>query len=65
MRRTDHIAFAPTVLIDDPLFGAGLQRFAVEPLPPPMALGLLSLRGVPLTVAAKPLAALFARHLRR
>lgn len=64
MRRTDHIGFGPTVLIDDPIFGAGLQRFAVEALPPPMSLGLLSLRGVPLTVAAKPLAALFARHLR-
>lgn len=65
MRRTDHIGFGPTVLIDDPLFGAGLQRFAVEPLPPPMSLGILTLRGVPLSVAAKPLAALFARQLRR
>lgn len=65
MRRTDHIGFGPTVLIDDALFGAGLQRFAVQPLPPPMSLGLLTLRGVPLSVAARPLAALFARQLRR
>ncbi len=65
MRRTDHIGFGPTVLIEDPIFGAGLQRFAVEPLPPPMALGLLTLRGVPLSVAARPLAALFGRQLRR
>ena len=64
MRRTDHIGFGPTVLIRDPIFGAGLQEFAVEPLPPPMSLGILSLRGVPLSVAARPLAALFARHLR-
>lgn len=64
MRRTDHIGFGPTPLIDEPLFGAGLQRFAVEPLPPPMSLGILSLRGVPLSVAARPLAALFARQLR-
>lgn len=64
MRRTDHIGFGPTVLIRDPVFGAGLQEFAVEPLPPPMSLGILSLRGVPLSVAARPLAALFARHLR-
>jgi DNA-binding transcriptional LysR family regulator len=63
MRRTDHIGFGPTALIGDPLFGAGLQRFAVEPLPPPMALGLLTLRGIPLSVAARPLAALFARYL--
>ncbi|BAL26895.1 LysR substrate-binding domain-containing protein [Azoarcus sp. KH32C] len=65
MRRTDHVGFGPVELIEDPLFGVGLQRFAVEPLPPPMSLGILSLRGVPLSVAAKPLAALFERHLRR
>lgn len=64
MRRTDHIGFGPTVLIRDPIFGAGLQEFAVEPLPPPMSLGILSLRGMPLSVAARPLAALFTRHLR-
>jgi len=64
MRRTDHIGFGPTMLIGDPLFGAGLQQFAVEPLPPPMSLGILTLRGVPLGVAARPLAALFARQLR-
>lgn len=64
MRRTDHIGFGPTVLIGDRLVGAGLQQFAVEPLPPPMALGILTLRGVPLSVAARPLAALFARQLR-
>lgn len=64
MRRTDHVGFGPVALIDDPLFGAGLQRFAVEPLPPPMSLGILSLRGIPLSFAAKPLAALFTRYLR-
>lgn len=65
MRRTDHIGFGPTLLIGDALVGAGLQQFAVEPLPPPMSLGILTLRGVPLSVAARPLAALFARQLRR
>lgn len=64
MRRTDHIGFGPEILLRDPMFGTGLQRFAVEPLPPPMSLGILTLRGVPLSVAAKPLAGLFARHLR-
>lgn len=64
MRRTDHIGFGPTLLIEEPTYGRGLQRFAVEPLPPPMSLGLLTLRGIPLSAPAQPLAALFARHLR-
>jgi DNA-binding transcriptional LysR family regulator len=63
MRRTDLIGFIPTVLLEDPLFGVGLQRIAVSPLPPPMPLGLLRLCGMPLSTAAKPLAALFARYL--
>lgn len=64
MRRTDHVGFGPSMLVRDSLVGAGLQTFAVEPLPPPMALGILRLRGIPLSSAAKPLAALFARQLR-
>ncbi|MBS7662966.1 LysR family transcriptional regulator [Pseudomonas lalucatii] len=64
MRRTDYIGFGPTTLLSDPLFGAGLQQFAVAPLPPPMSLGILSLRGVPLATSARVLAGLFARRLR-
>jgi DNA-binding transcriptional LysR family regulator len=65
MRRTDYIGFGPTALLSDSLFGAGLQQFAVTPLPPPMSLGILSLRGVPLGTSAKVLAGLFARRLRK
>lgn len=64
MRRTDMIGFCPEVLLNDRTYSAGLQRFRVRPLPPPMALGLIQLRGVPLSSAAKPLAALFVKFYR-
>ncbi|WPC03450.1 LysR substrate-binding domain-containing protein [Pseudomonas benzenivorans] len=64
MRRTDYIGFGPTALLSDSLFGAGLQQLSVTPLPPPMSLGILSLRGVPLGTSAKVLAGLFTRRLR-
>lgn len=63
MRRTDCICIGPAKLFADPMFGVGIEAFAVRPLPPPMSLGLLKLRGVPLSSAAKPMAALFARYL--
>ena len=63
MRRTDCIGFGPARLLGDPLFGHGIQPFAVCPLPPPMTIGLLRLRGVPLSTAARPMATLFARYL--
>jgi len=62
-RRNDLIGYGPKVLITDPLVGAGLRTLAVEPLPPTMPLGLLSLRGVPLGSAARKLADLFRREL--
>ena len=65
MRRTDIVGYCPKVLLDDPMFSVGLQSFKVGPLPPPMDLGMLSLRGVPLHSAAKSLATLFVRHLGR
>lgn len=64
MRRTDRICIGPAQLINDPLSGHGIECFAVKPLPPPMSLGLLRLRGMPLSSAAKPLATLFDRCLR-
>ena len=48
--------------MDDPLFSVGLQRIALDPLPPPMSLGMLRLRGVPLSAAARSLAQLLVRH---
>ncbi|APW38891.1 LysR family transcriptional regulator [Rhodoferax koreense] len=63
MRRTDLIGFCPKPLMEDALYGAGLLRLQVAPLPPPMPLGLLRLRNVPLSPAARPLAELFAHRL--
>ena len=45
--------------MDDPLYSVGLQRIALDPLPPPMS---LRLRGVPLSAAARSLAQLLVRH---
>ncbi|RTZ41688.1 LysR family transcriptional regulator [Candidimonas sp. SYP-B2681] len=63
MRRTDLLGFAPEPLLQDAKFSLGMKQIAGLPMPPPMALGLLHLRGVPLSTAAKPLASLFVRHL--
>jgi LysR family transcriptional regulator, regulator of abg operon len=62
MRRTDMVGFCPEVLLDDKTYSAGLQRFEVRPLPPPMTLGLIRLRGIPLGSAAQQLAVLFRRY---
>ena len=62
MRRTDLVGFCPQPLMDDPLYSVGLQRIALDPLPPPMSLGMLRLRGVPLSAAARSLAQLLVRH---
>ena len=65
MRRTDIVGYCPKTLLDDPMFSIGLRPFEISPLPPPMDLGMISLRGVPLHSAAKSLAALFVKHLAR
>ena len=62
-RRNDLIGFGPKVLITDPQVGVGLCPLPLQPLPPTMPLGLLTLRGVPLGSAAKKLANLFRREL--
>lgn len=62
-RRNALVGFGPKVLIADPLVGSGLCILPLKPLPPPMPLGILTLRGVPLGSAAKKLAALFRRRL--
>lgn len=64
MRRTDMLGFCPEILLNDKTYGAGLQRLHIGPLPPPMALGLIQQRGVPLNSAAKQLAALFIKYFR-
>ncbi len=62
-RRNELIGYGPKVLITDPQVGVGLQPLPLQPLPPTMPLGLLTLRGVPLGSAAKKLASLFRREL--
>ena len=62
-RRNDLIGYGPKVLITDPCVGVGLVPLLLEPLPPSMSLGVLSLRGVPLGSAAKKLVSLFRRHV--
>ena len=63
MRRTDRLSIGPARLFNDPLFGNGIQCLDMSPMPPPMSIGLLTVRGLPLAGPAKQLAILFARHL--
>lgn len=63
MQRTDCIGIGPARLFEDKLVGHGIQPIRVAPLPPPMCFGLLRLRAMPLSSAAKPMATLFARYL--
>ncbi len=63
VRRNDLIGYGPRVLVTDPQVGVGLRPLALQPLPPTMPLGLLTLRGVPLGSAARKLADLFRREL--
>lgn len=63
MRRTDRLSMGPARLFQDPLFRHGIQCLDVSPMPPPMSIGLLTVRGLPLCGPAKQLATLFERHL--
>lgn len=63
MRRTDRLSVGPARLFSDPLFGHGIRCLDISPMPPPMAIGLLTVRGLPLCGPAKQLATLFERHL--
>ena len=53
LRRNDLIGYGPRVLVTDPQVGVGLRPLALQPLPPTMPLGLLTLRGVPLGSASQ------------
>ena len=59
----DRLCMGPALLFADPMIGQGIQRIDVDPLPPPMALGLITLRGIPLSRPARQLASMFQRHL--
>lgn len=64
MQRTDRLCVGPAVLFADPLFSLGIQRIHVSPMPPPMSLGMITLRGIPMSRAARQLASLITRHLK-
>ena len=64
MQHTDRLSIGPAILFSDPLIGQGIQIIDVQPLPAPMTLGLISLRGIPLSRAARQLASMIARHIR-
>lgn len=63
VRRNTLIGFAPSSLIADPQISVGLRPLLLQPAPPCMTLGLLTLRGAPLGNAANKLADLFRREL--
>jgi DNA-binding transcriptional LysR family regulator len=65
MRRTDLLGFAPETLINDSQFSVGMLRIPGLPMPPPMPMGLMQLRAVPLSTPARTLANLFVRYLGR
>jgi molybdate transport repressor ModE-like protein len=61
MRRTDLIGFGPSLLLKDSMAAAGLTTFEITPKPPESSLGIIRVRGVPLTPAAQFLETLFLR----
>lgn len=63
IRRTDLVGFGPRVFFEDPLSGCGLSCFDSLPRFPAHALGLLTLRGVPLNLGAERLVSLFRRRI--
>ncbi len=63
IRRTDLVGFGPRIFFTDPLSGCGLAGFDGLPTFPSHALGLLKLKGTPLSPGAQKLANLFRRHI--
>lgn len=63
IRRTDLVGFGPRIFFTDPLSGCGLACFDGLTTFPSHALGLLKLKGTPLSPGAQKLANLFRRHI--
>ncbi len=63
IRRTDLIGFGPRLLVDDPLTSVGVEPFLINPQPPAGSLGIVRMRGVPLTPAAQMMATLIQRAI--
>lgn len=64
MHRADRLCVGPKALFTDPVFGHGINILSLDPSPPDMLLGVITLKGVPLTSAASALLGCFERHLR-
>lgn len=64
MRRADRLCIGPKTLFTDPIFGHGIRVLSLDPAPPEISLGVITLKGVPLTSAARQLLQCFERHLR-
>lgn len=63
MRRTDLIGYGPRRIFEDTMSGAGVIPFKIKPQPHETAIGIIKVRGVPLTPAAKLLETLIQRSL--
>ncbi|MEP7731470.1 LysR substrate-binding domain-containing protein [Marinomonas primoryensis] len=63
MRRTDLIGYGPARLFDDPYCGNAVQTFDILPQPGDVTVGIIRLRGMPLTPTAQVLETLFRREL--
>jgi DNA-binding transcriptional LysR family regulator len=63
MRHSDLIGLAPARYITDPKSGSGVVPFNITPLPPLVKLGIVRVRGVPLTPAAQLFETLVKRLL--
>lgn len=61
MRRTDLIGYGPVQFLQDEMAAKGVATFAIEPQPPANILGIIRVRGVPITPAAQLLESLFIR----
>lgn len=64
MRRTDLIGYGPARYLTDHLSGSGIAPFKLDLMPPAPTLGIVKVRGMPLTPAAQFLETLVARLLR-
>jgi LysR family transcriptional regulator of abg operon len=63
MRRSDALSFCPKILLDDPMYGNGLTPILIEPLPPPMTLGLMTRRKSDMSSATRTLVDLFKEEI--
>ena len=64
MHRADRLCIGPRALFTDPVFSQGLICIELTPPPPDVTLGVITVKGIPLTQAARHLLTAFKRQLR-